>query len=442
MTVRDVDVVITGYGAVTGLGDDEALREAWLAGRSGVRPFGDDKDVGGLPPGYGARVDFSHKQLRALPGARGLRPGTMTEFTFLACGAVGRALRSAGILDPEADTVEVMDRRGVYLGSYTNFPELKKHARLTHVMADPQAAESGVYTVDDSRIDQGMKGFTGFDFLKLMNNMPTAHAAIQAAARGPANTMLGHATAGLQAIGRAVDGIRLDLADQFIAGGTGPGTSEGLAAVRHTNGMFADPVATPGSAARPLDVGATGLVPGDAGAAIVLETAQNAADRGAAPIARIAACRDLFVAPPTPRGGVDAVAVERLVRGLLADAGWDAAEVDYVAASGIGLDSVDAGEAAALGAVFGDRLGEVVIAVHTGVTGFCEAGHACVGLVGALQAMQDGLVPPQVNLDAPRPGLERLARLTVSTPRDVRRALIIGTCPEGSLAGMAIQNLG
>ncbi len=441
MSVRDVDVVITGFGAVTGLGDDEAFREAWLAGRSGVRSFEGDKNVGGLPPGYGARLDFVHKQLRPLPGARGLRPGTMTEFTFLACGAVGRALKSAGIDDPAAAEASVMDRRGVYLGSYTNFPKLRKHTKLTHVMGEAEAAESGEYVVDDSRIQQGMKGFTGFDFLKLMNNMPTAHAAIQAAARGPANTMLGHATVGLQAIGRAVDSIRLDLADQFVAGGAGPGTSEGLAAVRHGNGMFADPSATPATASRPLDADAGGLVPGDAGAAVVLETTSNAQARGATPLARITAYRDLFAAPPTPRGGITAGAVERLLRGLLDDAGWAAGEVDYVAASGLGLESVDGAEAAAIGAVFGDSLGEVVVAVHSGVTGFCEAGHACVGLVGALQAMQDGMAPPQVNLDSPRAGLEGMARLAAATPRDVGRAVIIATSPEGSLAALAIEKV-
>ena len=441
MSVRDVDVVITGFGAVTGLGDDAAFRAAWLAGESGVRDFSDHKDVGGLPPGYGARVDFAHKQLRPLPGARGLRPGTMTEFTFLACGAVGRALQSAGIDNPADDDVAVMDRRGVYLGSYTNFPKLKKHTSLTHRMADPETAAGGTYAIDDARIQDGMKGFTGFDFLKLMNNMPTAHAAIQAAARGPANTMLGHAPVGLQAIGRAVDGLRLDLADVFVAGGTGPGTSEGLVTLRHGNRMLADAGLDPATAARPLDSGATGLVPGDGAGAVVLETAENATGRGATPIARVAAWRDLFVAPPTPRGGINASAVERLLRSLLADAGWEAAEVDYIAASGIGLASVDAAEAAGIGAVFGAQLGETVVAVHTGVTGFCEGGHACLGLVGALQSMVDGMAAPQVNMSAPLAGLEGIARLTEATPRDVKKAVVLGTSPEGTLVGIAIEAL-
>ena len=55
--------------------------------------------------------------------------------------------------------------------------------------------------------------------------------------------------------------------------------------------------------------------------------------------------------------------------------------------------------------------------------------------------MQDGMAPPQVNLEDPRPGLEGLARLSTATSRDVRRALIIGTSPEGTLAALAIESV-
>jgi 3-oxoacyl-[acyl-carrier-protein] synthase II len=431
-------IVITGLGAVTGCGDDEAFRAAWLAGASAVRAF--DKDAEGLPPGFGAQAAYSHSDVRKLPGGRGLRPGTMTEYTFLACGAVGRALQSAGLHVPEKDTEAVMDRRGIYLGSYTNFPRLKKHTKLTHVMGSPSEAQKGKYVIDDGRISEGMRGFTGFDFLQLMNNMPTAHASIQAAARGPANTLLGHATVGLQAVGKAVDGLRLGIADQFVAGGTGPGTSEGLCAVRHGNHLLASVGGDVTRAARPLDRSATGLVPGDIGAAVVLETRACAEARGAVPLARVVAWSDAFAAPNTPRGGLsDAGPLARLLHRVLAQAGWSPSDVDYVAASGLGLPAVDLGEAAALAAVFGPALPDVAIAVHTGITGFGEGAHAALGLVGALQAMNDGMVPPQVNLDEPWDPLRRMSRIHVAAERVVRRALVVATSPEGSLVALALE---
>ena len=432
-------IVITGFGAVTGCGDDEAFRAAWLAGESAIAPF--EKGAEGLPPGFGAQVAYSHSDLRKLPGGRGLRPGTMTEFTFLACGAVGRALASAGVHVPEQCTEEVMDRRGVYLGSYTNFPRLKKHSKLTHVMGDPAEAQRGKYVIDDSRITEGMKGFTGFDFLKLMNNMPTAHASIQAAARGPANTLLGHATVGLQAVGKAVDGLRIGIADQFVAGGTGPGTSEGLCTLRHGSHLLAQIGGDGKRKARPLDRGATGLVPGDIGAAVVVETESNAIARGAPILARVVAWSDAFAPPSTPRGGLsDAGPLVRLLQRVLDQAGWKPRDVDYVAASGLGLPAVDLGEAAALAVVFGADLPELAIAVHTGITGFGEGGHAALGLVGALQAMGDGRVPPQVNLDEPWDPLRGMSRIHKPIERVTRRALVVATSPEGSLVAMAIES--
>ena len=434
------DVLVTAYGAVTGAGDEAEFRAAWLAGRSAVRPFEESHE--GLPPGYGAAVPWKHKEIRALPGGRGMRPGTMTASTFLAVGGVGRALANAGLDDPSADPAEVADRRGVYLGSYTNFPALKKHLKLVHYMASTEAAEAGEYQIDDARIMHGMKGFTGFDFLKLMNNMPTAHGAIQAHGRGPANTFLGYSSVGLQTISRACDGLSLGIADQFVAGACGPGTMEGLALVHGAQGLLADEGLDPASASRPLDRGASGMVPGDGGAALVLETPAAAAARGVAGLARVAACRDLFVAPTSPQGPLpNSLGIQRLLRQTLAAANWQPADVDYISATGLGVPALDCLEAEAYGAVFGAHLGSVYLAVHSGVLGFTEAAHGPIGAVGALQAMQDGKLPPQLNMDDPWPGLDGLRRVSEVTSGDVHRALVVSLAPEGTLSALALERI-
>ncbi len=432
------DALITAFGAVTGAGDEAAFRAAWLAGESAVRPF-EGRHHEGLPPGYGAPVAFTQRELRGLPGGRGLRPGTMTDHTFLAVGAVGRALAAAGLDDPASDPDATADRRGVYLGTYTNFPAMQKHLKLTHFMGSVEAAAGGDYVIDDARIDQGMKGFTGFDFLKLMNNMPTAHAAIQANARGPANTFLGHASVGLQAIGRAWDGLRLGLADQFVTGGSGPGTMEGLCLAHRGRGQLASPGLDPASAARPFDAAATGLVPGDGGAAFVLETAASAAARGATPLARLVAYDERLVVPVAERGPLpDPTGIERLLRAVLDQAGWAPADVDLVAATGSGLPELDELEGAALTAVFGDGLGDRLV-VHTGVVGFTEGAHGPLGLVGALQAMQDGQLAPTVGLDASRASLAGVAPRRAPVSADVRRALVLSVAPEGTVTALAVE---
>ena len=436
-SATDRDVFITACGAVTGAGDEAAWRSAWLEGRSAVRAVEGKSE--GLPPGYGAPVAFVHKDLRGLPGGRGLRPGTMTQHTFLAVGAVGRALANAGMDDPAGDADSVAERRGVYLGTYTNFPAMKKHLALVHAMADPVAAAAGEYRIDDARIMGGMKGFTGFDFLKLMNNMPTAHASIQANARGPANTFLGHSSVGLQAVARARDALRLDLADQFVAGASGPGTLEGLCLLRRALGLLADEDADPATAARPLDRGATGLVPGDGAAAVVLETAASASSGGRAPQARVAGYGELFVVPEGARGPLpDPSGIVAVAQLALEEAGWSAAELDYVGANGAGLPALDRLEAAALAELLGPR--DAWIAAHAGVSGFCEAAHGPLGLVAALQAMADGRLPGAVNAERPWP--ELVGRLSTSgSTGDVRRALVLGLAAEGTLTALAIERV-
>jgi len=431
--IRTTDVFITGFGAATGLGDEAALAEAMRTGTSAVAPFeGSHED---LPPGFGAPVALKHKDLRALPGGRGLRPGTLTAYSFLGVLATGRALLDAGLTAPDTDEPATMDRRGVYLGAYTNFPEMKKHLKLVHYMGDPAAAEAGDYIIDDGRILDGMKGFSGFDFLKLMNNMPTAHASIQAGARGPANTLLGHASVGLQAIGRAWDAIRLGIADQMVAGGCGPGTLEGLCLVHHARGVFADGGDDVARASRPLDGAAGGLVPGDAGAAVVLETPECAVARGGTPRARLAAYSEAFAVPVADRGPFSAGPVAALLRDLLAQAGWEPGDVDAIAATGSGLPALDAVEAEALGAVFGPA---APVILPSALCGWTEAGSGPLGLVALLQAMASGELPATWHLDSPLSGLQDAARGS-ATSKDISRGVVLSVSPEGSLAALAIE---
>ena len=429
-------VFVTGVGAVSAAGDETELRQRWLAGESAVQPV-EGKDAG-LPPGYGGAVAFDRRRMRRTPGGKSLRPGTMTEHTYLAAGAVGRALEHAGLADPTQDADEVAERRGVVIGSYTNFPELKKHYKLLHVMGSPAAWDGdGEYVIDDGRIMAGMKGFTGFDFLKLMNNMPTAHGTIQANARGAANTILGHASAGLQAVQRGWRDIEIGLVDQSIVGATGPGLSEGICFVHQGYEMLADPSAEPAAACRPMDQDATGIVPAEGGGALVIENEASLTARGATPLAKLVAAQELFVVPTAPRGPLkDSSGIAQLLRMTLDQAGWAPQDVDYIAPHGMGLASLDRLEAEAIAEVFGDHLPNLHVALHGGVTGFTEAAHAVIALVGAVQAIVDGKVPPPVNCDTP---WQALAPAMVSKDSPPRRAVVLSVTPEGTLASAAVE---
>jgi 3-oxoacyl-(acyl-carrier-protein) synthase len=126
---------------------------------------------------------------------------------------------------------------------------------------------------------------------------------------------------------------------------------------------------------------------------------------------------------------------------VLDRAGWEPSRVDYLAATGSGLPHLDQLEAEAYAEVFGADLGGTALGVHTGVTGFTEAAHGPLGLVGALQAMHDGRVPPTVGLGSPRPPLVDAVVRATPHEREVRRALVVSLAPEGQGMVFAIERL-
>jgi len=429
-------VLITGYGAATpfGLGAD-ALHEGMMAGESKVEKLKEPLDQ--LRPGYGGVVSLTARDIRGLPNSRDMRPGTMTRYTFLSTLALGNAMAHGDVPFDEGDAAL---RRGFYVASYTNSDRFDKYVRFAHHVSGEDA--SGAPTILDSEVPTAIRKFSGFEFLKLMNNMPTAHVSIQANVRGPANTFLGHSSVGLQAVGRAWDAIRLGQADQFIAGASGPGTIEGMCLIRQSRGMLASPSADPETASRPFDATSTGLVPADGAAAFILETEESAAARCGRPLAQLAAYNESFSLPPSARGPLASSAdFERLIEGLLAEAGWTADSVDYIGACAPGHPDLDAVEAQGLVNLFGlEALGQK-LAVHTGVTGFTEAAHGALALVGALQAMEDATLPPMVNLDVPAGALAGMAVRHQPASADVRRAIAYSIAPEGTMTAVAIERV-
>jgi len=128
-----------------------------------------------------------------------------------------------------------------------------------------------------------------------------------------------------------------------------------------------------------------------------------------------------------------------MIQGLLAEAGWTADSVDYIAACAPGHPELDAVEAEGLVNLFGLPALSRKLAVHTGVTGFTEAAHGTLGLLGALQAMQDGTLPPMVNLETPAGALEGLEVRRVSVTADIRRAIAYSLAPEGTMTAVAVE---
>lgn len=176
----------------------------------------------------------------------------------------------------------------------------------------------------------------------------------------------------------------------------------------------------PDRAYLPFDAGASGHVPGEGGALLIIEDAGAAQERGARDVyGEIAGYGATF--DPRPGRGREP-GLRRAIELALADADLTAADVDVVFADAAALPELDRIEAEAIANVFGPH-GVAVTAPKT-MTGRLYSGAAALDVVTALLSIRDGLIPPTTNVvPAPQYRLD----LVTGSPRtaSVRTALVL-----------------
>jgi act minimal PKS chain-length factor (CLF/KS beta) len=178
--------------------------------------------------------------------------------------------------------------------------------------------------------------------------------------------------------------------------------------------------ATPEGAYRPFDAGASGHVPAEGGAILVVEAPDSARARGRTSYGEIAGYAATF--DPAP-GSDRPPGLRRAAELALADAGVGPQDVDAVFADASGTPELDRIEAEAIAGVFGPE-GVPVTAPKT-MTGRMCGGGPPVDVVAALLSLRDQVIPPTINVSNLAPGCE--LALVVGQPKEakVQTALVL-----------------
>jgi 3-oxoacyl-[acyl-carrier-protein] synthase II len=350
------DVVVTGRGVVTSLGETpDAFFDALLHGASGIAD------------GAGACTEFDPEPALSAKEAR--RADRFTQFGVKAALA---AAEEAGL--PEAADPA---RTGVVLGTGVGGLEtLERECRAW--------------------IDGGDRAVSPHFVPMMMPNAAAGTVAMKLGIHGPGFSIASACATGSHAIGEAKRMIERGEADVVLAGGAEAAlTGLCMAAFRRMGAM------SPEGMSRPFDVRRDGFVMGEGAAVLVLERAEHAAARGATVFARIAgygATNDAFhITQPAEdgRGAADAM------RAALSDAGASVNDAGYLNAHGTGTPFNDRIETRAVHAVFNGDAPPVSstksnIGHLLGAAGAVEA-LACV------EAIRRGVLPPTINLEQPDP---------------------------------------
>lgn len=396
--------VVTGLGVVapTGIG----ARQHWesvLAGKSGLGritrfdPAGYPVQVAGEVPGFEVREQVPNR----------LVPQT-DRFTQFALAAA-----EAALADAAADPAKLPEyEMAVVTASSSGGTEFGQH-EMEHLY------------------QQGPSWVGAYQSIAWFYAATTGQVSIRHGMRGPCGVLCCEQAGGLDALGqsrRLLDtGSRL-----VLSGGTDASLCPyGLVAQMSAGGLSAED--HPARAYLPFDAAASGFVPGEGGALLVVESAESARGREAGHYGELLGYAAGFDPPP---GSGRSPVLAAVIRRALTDAGIDPDDVDVVFADASGVPERDLAEAHAITEVFGP--GGVPVTAPKTLTGRLYSGGAALDTATALLALSAGVVPHTAGLGRPAPGCE--IDLVLDRPRQTnpRTALVLARGHGGFASALVV----
>jgi 3-oxoacyl-[acyl-carrier-protein] synthase II len=257
--------------------------------------------------------------------------------------------------------------------------------------------------------------------ISVFGGAATCNVAMEFGIRGP-NVANGNSCAsGAVAIGEAYRAIARGEIRSALAGGCeaplAPLVFGAFTIIRAMSTRNDDPA----HACRPFDRNRDGFVMAEGAAMLVLERYDDALARDAhiyGEISGYALTNDAFhMSAPQADGTYNALAMQR----ALDEANLVAGDVDAINAHGSGTPLGDAGEAAALQIVFGERSARIPLTATKGQHGHALGATGAWEAVLSLLAIDRGIIPRVVNFNDPDPACA-VAALTAplrTAPRTV-----------------------
>jgi 3-oxoacyl-(acyl-carrier-protein) synthase len=159
--------------------------------------------------------------------------------------------------------------------------------------------------------------------------------------------------------------------------------------------------AQPAASCRPFSKGRSGIVLGEGAVLFILEAEEQARARGARILATIAgygASADAaHITLPSQEGQSAAM------RNALQDAGLQASDIHYINAHGTATEQGDTIETRSVREVFGTHADAIPMSSTKSFHGHLLGGSAAIELLAVIVALNDGVLAPTLNFEAPDP---------------------------------------
>ncbi|MDY6912437.1 MAG: beta-ketoacyl-ACP synthase II [Chloroflexota bacterium] len=235
---------------------------------------------------------------------------------------------------------------------------------------------------------------------KISAHMVPVQVGLEIGAKGPNSSINTACASGSDAIGTALNHIRLGHADVMITGGAeAQVTTIAIAGTGVVGALTRNP--DPKTACRPFDLNRSGFVFGEGAGMLVLETYEHAIARGAPILAELAGAGWSFDA--FSETAPDAEQQAYAMKMALQDAGVSPEEIDYVNAHGTSTQLNDAAETQALKTLLGDRAYEIPVSSNKSMIGHLAASAGAVEAVASVMTIDRGVIPPTINYETADP---------------------------------------
>jgi nodulation protein E len=357
-------VVITGLGIVSALGLDVA--ENWKAlceGRSGIGPLqGVDGSRVGLKVQNAAQV----KGFDPLKHFEGGKDAQLDRFAQFSVVAARDAMRDSGL----ALTPELRENCAIVCGS---------------AVGGQSAIEAGF---EDLWVN-GRGRVHPLTIPKTMANAGASHISMDLGLSGPAYTISTACSSANHAMGQAFRIVRDGLAEMAVTGG-----AEAFFTVGMLKAWEAMRVISPDTC-RPFSKDRKGMILGEGGAMMILETLDAARARGAriyAEICGFGMTSDAHhLTQPTVEGPARAMAA------ALREAGLPPEAIGYINAHGTGTPGNDPVESRAIRKVFGPHADKIGVSSTKSMHGHALGAAGALEAVATVLALHRGILPPTAN---------------------------------------------
>ena len=372
-------VVVTGMGVVSCVGNDvDTFWDNLKNGRCGI-DYITEFPTDGLPVKIAGKVRNFNPEDYGMdkPFIRKQDP-----FTIFAMAAAFQAMKDSGLVSGEnIDPARLSTYVSSGIGGFTTIQR-----EIEKMVEDPSGQWISPLFVPT-----------------MISDMAGGQIAIKFQAQGSCIDIVTACATATHSIGEAFRAIYHGYSDAVITGGTDH-CAIPIGAAAFGNARALTRAEDPKHASLPFNADRAGFVMADGAGVIILEEMEHALARGAHIYAEMvgygSTCDAYHATAPRPDGSTQA----RCIRMALDQAGYDPEkDTVYVNAHGTGTQLNDVAETAACKLAFGDEAYKIHISSTKSMHGHMFGAAGAAEAIATVMALEEGVIPPTINLDNPDP---------------------------------------